>query len=121
MHRCASVLLERCQLHGGDSLSQAPLSGSGRHRWRLAVAMALTGGYFIIQFTAALLTGSLALLSDAGHMFTDVVGLGMALAAATLAASSAPTAGRSFGLYRLEILAALANAVLLLGVSGYVL
>lgn len=83
--------------------------------------MALTAGYFVVQFVAALLTGSLALLSDAGHMFTDVVGLGMAFAAATVAASAAPIGGRSFGLYRLEILAALANAVLLLAVCGYIL
>ena len=83
--------------------------------------MGLAGGYFVVQFTAALLTGSLALLSDAGHMFTDVIGLGMAFAAATVAASAIPAGTRSFGLYRLEILAALGNAVLLLAVCGYIL
>lgn len=66
-------------------------------------------------------TGSLALLSDAGHMLTDVVGLGMALAAIHLASRAGTGHGRSFGLYRLEILAALANSVLLFGVAGYVL
>ena len=108
-------------MHGGHAHGHEGLSGSGQHRWRLAVAMGLAGGYFVVQFTAALLTGSLALLSDAGHMFTDVIGLGMAFAAATVAASAIPAGTRSFGLYRLEILAALGNAVLLLAVCGYIL
>lgn len=74
-----------------------------------------------MQVVAGLLTSSLALLSDAGHMATDVLGLGMALAAITAAGRSSQPAHRTFGLYRLEILAALANAVLLYGVAGYVL
>ena len=65
-------------------------------------------------------TGSLALLSDAAHMGTDVLGLGMALAAITLAQREAP-AQRTYGTYRLEVLAALANGLLLFGVAGYVL
>ena len=65
-------------------------------------------------------TGSLALLSDAGHMATDVLGLAMALAAIHLASRGSTRRGRSFGLYRLEILGALANAVLLFGVASYV-
>jgi cobalt-zinc-cadmium efflux system protein len=96
------------------------LSAGERHRARLAVAFALATGFFVVEAVAAFLTGSLALLSDAGHMLTDVAGLGMALAAIT-AATRAPTGGRrTFGLYRLEVLAALANAVLLLAVAGYV-
>jgi len=75
----------------------------------------------VAEAVGGIVTGSLALLSDAGHMLTDVVGLGMALAAIAVASrpSTAPT--RTYGLYRLEILAALANAVLLFGVAGYVL
>jgi cobalt-zinc-cadmium efflux system protein len=63
----------------------------------------------------------LALLSDAGHMATDALGLGMALAAIVAANRASMADHRTFGLYRLEILAALANAVLLFGVAGYVL
>jgi len=76
-----------------------------------------------VELVAGLVTGSLALLSDAGHMLTDVLAVGMALAAITAAARARtrPHVQRSFGLYRLEILAALANAVLLLGIAGYVL
>ena len=69
----------------------------------------------------AIATGSLALLSDAGHMLTDVAGLGMALAAIHLATRGDTRGDRSFGLYRLEILAALVNALLLFGVAAYVL
>lgn len=70
---------------------------------------------------AGFLTRSLALISDAGHMLTDVLGIGMALAAIHLANTAAQRQHRTFGLYRLEILAALANAVLLFGVALYVL
>jgi cobalt-zinc-cadmium efflux system protein len=75
----------------------------------------------VVEFVAGIASGSLALLSDAGHMLTDVVGLGMALAAIRLADRGSERRHRTFGLYRLEILAALANAVLLFGVAGYVL
>ncbi len=68
-----------------------------------------------------MLTGSLALLGDAGHLLTDVVGLGLALGAIEAAARSRIRSGRTFGLYRLEVLAALANAVLLLGLASYIL
>jgi cobalt-zinc-cadmium efflux system protein len=70
---------------------------------------------------AGLVTDSLALISDAGHMATDALGLGMALAAIHAASHARTDGSRTFGLYRLEILAALANAVLLFGVAGYVL
>jgi cobalt-zinc-cadmium efflux system protein len=112
--------------------TSAPLSAGGRHIARLAWAFALITAFFVVEVVAGLLTNSLALLSDAGHMLTDVVGLGMALAAIRVAASGrhgpqipgvSPdiASQRSFGLYRLEILAALGNAVLLFGVAVYVL
>ena len=66
-------------------------------------------------------TGSLALLSDAGHMATDALGLGMALAAIDAASRARTDGQRTFGLYRLEILAALADGVLLFGVAAWVL
>jgi cobalt-zinc-cadmium efflux system protein len=96
------------------------LSAGERHRWRLAVAFALAAGYVVVETVAAFLTGSLALLSDAGHMLTDAAGLGMALAAISAASRASTRGRRTFGLYRLEVLAALANAVLLLAVAGYV-
>jgi cobalt-zinc-cadmium efflux system protein len=73
-----------------------------------------------VEAVTALTTGSLALLSDAGHMFTDVLGIGMALAAITAARRATGDPQRTFGLYRLEVLAALANAALLSGVAVYV-
>ncbi|MCB0976771.1 MAG: cation transporter, partial [Acidimicrobiales bacterium] len=63
----------------------------------------------------------LALLSDAGHMLTDVGGIGMSLAAIQLASRGSARLHRTYGLYRLEILAALANAVLLFAVAGWVI
>jgi cobalt-zinc-cadmium efflux system protein len=84
-------------------------------------AFVLIGGYFVVEVVGGLVTNSLALLSDAAHMLTDLVGLGMALAAIHVANRGVRRAHQTFGLYRLEILAALANAVLLLGVGAYVL
>jgi cobalt-zinc-cadmium efflux system protein len=78
-------------------------------------------GFLLVQAIVGLWTGSLALLSDAGHMATDALGLGMALAAIHAASRAGANPQRTFGLYRLEILAALANAVLLFGVAAYVL
>jgi cobalt-zinc-cadmium efflux system protein len=73
-----------------------------------------------VEALTGLLLGSLALLSDAGHMLTDVVGLGMALAAIQLAGQRRDPS-HTYGLYRLEVLAALANAGLLFGGAAYVL
>lgn len=92
-----------------------------RHKGRLAWAFALLAVFMVVEVVAALATRSLALLSDAAHMLTDVLGLGMALAAIHLATRGSERRHRTFGLYRLEILAALANAVLLCGVALYVL
>lgn len=94
---------------------------SSRHRGRLAAALVVLVGFLVLEVVVALATGSLALLSDAGHMLTDVLGLGMALAAITVADAGHRRSGRTFGLYRLEILAALANSALLLGVGAFVL
>lgn len=104
--------------HGGAHVHAA---GGSRHRPALVLAFVLTVAYLAVQLVTGLVTGSLALLSDAGHMATDALGLGMALAAITAAAAARTHGQRTFGLYRLEILAALANAVLLFGVAGWVL
>lgn len=105
----------------GGHTHTGPVSAGAKHKARLAWAFALIAAFFVVEVTASLITNSLALWSDAGHMLTDVVGLGMALAAIQAAASGRHRPDRSFGLYRLEILAALANAVLLCGVAVYVL
>ncbi len=97
------------------------LSAGARHRRRLLAAFALTAGFFAVEVVGGLATNSLALLSDAGHMLTDVVGLGMALAAIQAAVRARHRPQHTFGVYRLEILAALANAVLLVAVAVYVL
>ncbi|MEX2294188.1 MAG: cation diffusion facilitator family transporter [Acidimicrobiales bacterium] len=97
------------------------LRAGERHKGRLAWAFALLAVFMVVEVVAALATRSLALLSDAGHMLTDVLGLGMSLAAIHLASRGSQRRHRTFGLYRLEILAALANAVLLCGVALYVL
>jgi cobalt-zinc-cadmium efflux system protein len=102
--------------HGGQALR-----AGAKHRSRLWWAAGLLAAFMLVEGAAALATGSLALLSDAGHMFTDVLGIAMALAAITAAGRAATDSQRTFGLYRLEVLAALANALLLTGVAIYVL
>ncbi|HYN97677.1 MAG TPA: cation diffusion facilitator family transporter [Pilimelia sp.] len=111
--------------HGHHGDHGAAGAAGERHRGRLWAAFALLGALTAVEAAAAFLTGSLALLSDAGHMFTDVLGIGMALAAIGAATRAARPGGadpqRTFGLYRLEVLAALGNAVLLSAVAIYVL
>lgn len=105
----------------GHSHGAAALRAGARHVRPLMVSLILIVAFLVVQVVTGVVTGSLALLSDAGHMATDALGLGMALAAIQAASASRAHPQRTFGLYRLEILAALANAVLLFGVAGYVL
>jgi cobalt-zinc-cadmium efflux system protein len=76
-------------------------------------------GFMAVELVSGIVTGSLALISDAAHMGTDALGVGMALAA-VVAARGGVKGARTYGLYRLEILAALANTILLFGVAGFV-
>ncbi len=104
----------------GEHEHPSAISAAGRHKRPLVVALSLTAAYTIVEVTAGFAVGSLALVSDAGHMLTDVAGLGMALAAIQVAQSHrSPSA--TFGLYRLEVLAALVNTVFLFGIAAYVL
>lgn len=105
---------------GHDHGHASAATAGAKHRKPLIIAFGLTAAYMLVELVTGLVTGSLALLSDAAHMGTDVLGLGMALAAITLAQREAP-AQRTYGTYRLEVLAALANGLLLFGVAGYVL
>ncbi|HQZ90937.1 MAG TPA: cation diffusion facilitator family transporter [Thermomicrobiales bacterium] len=82
----------------------------------LAIALAITAIFLVVEAAGGLLTGSLALLADAGHMLTDVAALALALFAIWLAQRPA-TPTRSFGYLRAEVLAALANAAALIAIS----
>ena len=95
-------------------------SAAAAHRNRLVGVFALTLSIFVIEVLGGLLSNSLALLADAGHVFTDVFGVGFALTAIWFAGRPA-TSERSFGYLRLEIFAAVANAILLFGVAVFIL
>ena len=94
--------------------------GAGANRARLGTALALTGVVVVAQAVGAVVTGSLALLVDTAHMLTDTVGLGMALVASVLMTRPA-TDRHTWGLRRAEVIAALAQAALLLAVGGFAL
>jgi cobalt-zinc-cadmium efflux system protein len=96
------------------------LTATNAHRKRLLVVLVITFVVLIAEVIGGLIAGSLALLAEAGHMLTDSTGLIMALIAAALATRAA-TVRRTFGLQRAEVLAALANALLLVGVAVWVL
>jgi cobalt-zinc-cadmium efflux system protein len=95
-------------------------TATGQHRGRLVAVLLITLAVFVAQVIGAVLSGSLALLADAGHVLTDAAGVSVALVAAALAARPA-TKTRTFGLQRAEVLAAAANAMLLGGVSLWVM
>jgi cobalt-zinc-cadmium efflux system protein len=104
----------------GHGHTHAPVTAAGGQRHRLIVVLVLTLAVLAAEVVGAVVSGSLALLADAGHMATDAAGIALALAAVTLA--QRPARGRrTFGWQRVEILAAVANGLLLLGVAGYVL
>ena len=94
-------------------------SSASKHRGRLFIALGLTTSYMVVEAVTGILTNSLVLVADAGHMLTDVAGLSLALVAIWFA-QRPPTAAKTFGYYRAEILAALVNALLLFGVSAYI-
>lgn len=95
-------------------------SAGARHKRRLAFALGLTASYMVIEAVVGFLTNSLVLVADAGHMLTDVIGLSLALTAIWFAQRPA-SASKSYGYYRVEILAAALNGLLLFGVAGYIL
>jgi cobalt-zinc-cadmium efflux system protein len=106
----------RGHAHGAPGAGTATSAYRGRLRAALAITITVT----MVEVTGGVLADSLALVADAAHMATDALGLGMALVAVHFANRPA-TGHRTFGLARAEILAALANCLLLLGVGGYVL
>ncbi|GGJ76189.1 cation efflux system protein [Pilimelia anulata] len=107
--------------HGADALRAGQ-----QHMGRLIAAICLLAVLTVAEVIVAYTSGSLALLSEAGHLFTDVLGMCMALAALVAVRRGgrherSHNPQRTFGLYRLEVLTALANAVLLTGVAVYVM
>lgn len=88
-------------------------SGSTR---MLTYALVITASFALVEVVGGVLSGSLALLGDAGHMFTDVLALGLSLGAA-LMAGRRPTERHTFGFLRAEILVALVNGIALVGIS----
>lgn len=95
-------------------------SAAGRHRWRLAVAFALVAAFFVVELAAGLLSGSLALMSDAGHMAADVTTLGAALVATRIAGRTDTTGRRTFGSYRAEVFASGLAVLLMITVGVYI-
>ena len=86
---------------------------------RLKLALAITSVYFVAEVVGGLLTNSLALLSDAGHMFSDIAALGLSLFAFQMARRPATTK-KTYGYHRLEILAALINGLTLWLIVGFI-
>lgn len=93
--------------------------GADSGRGRIAIALGITVAVLAAELVGAWLTGSLALLTDAAHMVTDAVGLSIALGA-SVAISSRPNDRRTWGLRRIEVIAAMLQALLLIGVAVFV-
>lgn len=105
----------------GDGGERSTGHAGARYRVRLGLAFLLTATFFGVELVAGLLSGSLALLSDAGHMGADVVALGAALLATIIAARPDSTGRRTFGHYRVEIFASGLAVLIMLGMGVYVL
>jgi len=94
----------------------ASATGTAKHRQRLIAVLGITLAVVLIQIVGAVISGSLALLADAGHMLSDAAGVFIALLAAWIAARPASDL-RTYGYQRAEVLAALANALVLIVIS----
>ncbi len=105
-----------------ESRNDAPHAGSAasQSQGRLLVVLGLSAVYMLVEVGGGLFTNSLALLADAGHMLADVLGLAMALFAIRFAQRPA-TPAKTYGFYRMEILATVANGVALFGIAAYIL
>ena len=97
-----------------------PATVTGRYRRALITVMGLSALVAVAEIVGALITGSLVLLADAAHMAADAAGVGLSLLAVYFAARP-PTARRTFGYARAEILAAMANALLLFGLAAFII
>jgi hypothetical protein len=109
--------------HGGHAghghHHHAPAADGARHEQRLLWTLGLAAAYMLAEALGGYLTGSLALIADAGHMLSDVAALGLSVFAIRIARRP-PTLTRTYGHHRTEILAALANGATLVAISIYV-
>ncbi|HWJ65072.1 MAG TPA: cation diffusion facilitator family transporter [Nocardioides sp.] len=106
--------------HGHQPAAGASGHAGARHRWRLAASFALIAGFFVVELVVGIVGGSLALISDAGHMAADVVALGAALVATKIATRADSTGRRTYGSYRAEVFASGLAVLVMLGVAAYV-
>lgn len=100
-------------------MSEATQNQQSRDRRGLMLSLILVFGFFLVELIGGIWTNSLALISDAGHMFSDVGALGFSLIALTWAAKP-PTPAKTYGYHRLEILAALINGLILWGLTAFI-
>lgn len=107
-------------MSGGHGHGHSHGHAGAAHRWRLQVAFGLVATFFVVELVVALTSGSLALLSDAGHMAADVVALGAALVATRIAARPDSTGRRTYGSFRAEVFASGLAVLLMLGVAAYI-
>ncbi|HEY5117452.1 MAG TPA: cation diffusion facilitator family transporter [Nakamurella sp.] len=98
----------------------APRSGAHRFRGRLAITFGLTAAFFLLELVVGLLSGSLALVADAGHMATDVLALGASLVATLVAGRPDESGRRTYGSYRAEVFAAGLAVLLMVGVGVFI-
>ena len=106
--------------HDHEAHGQGHHLHRGRERRRLLISVVITGLMMVVELVGGLLANSLALVSDAGHMFTHFFALGLSLSAIVIAARPA-TDVRSYGFYRMEILAAFTNGIVLVGITLYIM
>lgn len=106
--------------HQHGPVPGATTTAAGKHRWRLQVSFVLVAAFFVVELVTGLLSGSLALISDAGHMAADVVTLGAALVATRIAVRPDTTGRRTFGSYRAEVFASGLAVLVMLAVAVYI-
>ncbi len=106
--------------HGHGHSRGGDREGRARNRRRLQVTLALTATYMVAEFVGGWLSGSLALLADAGHMLSDVAALALSLFAMWIAQRPGDPQ-KTYGFYRMEVLAALANGAALLAISASII
>ena len=116
----SSVGPEHAHGHPGAGGHDHSRALRGKSRRSLVTALVLIAGYMVAEVAGGILSGSLALLADAGHMLTDAASIGLALLAMHFA-ERPPSARRTFGYHRIEILAALINALTLWLVAAWVI
>lgn len=107
--------------HGVGGHSPAGVGPPKSRVRKMVIALAILVVFLVVEATVAVAIGSLGLLADAGHMLTDVLGMSMGLIALLLARKGSAAAARTFGWHRAEVLTAIANAVLLLGVAAFIM